>query len=61
MNSQVTRPVNRSRGPWSRTARSRRALLDAAARDVSVVVGYHLWAPVMVDRHDGAYHAAPLG
>jgi hypothetical protein len=37
------------------------ALLDAAARDASVVVGYHLWAPVMVDRYDGAYHADPLG
>jgi len=26
-----------------------------------VMVGYRLRTPVLADRHDGAYHADPLG
>ncbi|HEV2377541.1 MAG TPA: MBL fold metallo-hydrolase [Streptosporangiaceae bacterium] len=42
-------------------ARSRRRLLDEAARAQSTVVGYHLWEPGTVERHNGAYHWHPGG
>ena len=41
-------------------ARTRRQLLDAAARDTVTVVGYHLWEPGTVERHADAYRWNPL-
>ena len=41
-------------------ARTRRQLLDAAARDTAIVAGYHLWEPGMVERHADAYRWNPL-
>jgi len=41
-------------------ARTRRQLLDAAARDTVIVAGYHLWEPGMVERHADAYRWNPL-
>jgi len=41
-------------------ARTRRQLLDAAARDTVTVAGYHLWEPGTVERHADAYRWNPL-
>jgi len=41
-------------------ARTRRQLLDAAARDTAIVAGYHLWGPGTAERHAGAYRWSPL-
>jgi len=34
--------------------RTRRQLLDEAARDATTLVGYHLWGPWTVERRGGA-------
>jgi glyoxylase-like metal-dependent hydrolase (beta-lactamase superfamily II) len=44
----------------AQAARTRRHLLDAAARDGAVVAGYHLWEPGLVERHAEAYRWNPL-
>jgi len=42
-------------------ARTRRRLLDAAAKDGAMVFGYHLWRPGIVERDAGAYRWSPAG
>jgi glyoxylase-like metal-dependent hydrolase (beta-lactamase superfamily II) len=44
----------------AQAARTRRQLLDAAARATAIVAGYHLWGPGMAERHAGAYRWEPL-
>jgi len=44
----------------AQAARTRRQLLDAAARDTAVVAGYHLWGPGTVAPHADGYHWNPL-
>jgi glyoxylase-like metal-dependent hydrolase (beta-lactamase superfamily II) len=44
----------------AQAARTRGLLLDAAARDTAIVVGYHLWGPGIAERHVGAYRWNPL-
>ena len=44
----------------TQAARTRRQLLDQAARDTAIVAGYHLWEPGMVERHADAYRWGPL-
>ena len=41
-------------------ARTRRQLLDTAARDTAIVTGYHLWGPGTAERHADAYRWNPL-
>jgi glyoxylase-like metal-dependent hydrolase (beta-lactamase superfamily II) len=44
----------------AQAARTRRQLLDSAARDTAIVAGYHLWGPGMAERHVDAYRWNPL-
>jgi glyoxylase-like metal-dependent hydrolase (beta-lactamase superfamily II) len=44
----------------TQAARTRRQLLDAAARDAAIVAGYHLWGPGTAERYGGAYRWHPL-
>jgi glyoxylase-like metal-dependent hydrolase (beta-lactamase superfamily II) len=44
----------------AQAARTRRQLLDAAARDTAIVAGYHLWGPGIAERHADAYRWTPL-
>jgi glyoxylase-like metal-dependent hydrolase (beta-lactamase superfamily II) len=44
----------------TQAARTRRQLLDAAARDTAIVAGYHLWQPGTVERHADTYRWNPL-
>ena len=44
----------------AQAARTRRLLLDQAARDTAMVAGYHLWGPGTVERHGRAYRWDPL-
>jgi glyoxylase-like metal-dependent hydrolase (beta-lactamase superfamily II) len=44
----------------AQAARTRRQLLDAAARDTAIVTGYHLWGPGTAERQAGGYRWNPL-